>query len=166
MRKTILKLVFFLAFFVFCSRPTLAWLDCPYGKINDSYPGLCELYIDTNENQICDQSEPAPETITGGEALSFYLIFFTLVFYFLHWYLISKTKLPKKFKWLNKASFRYFWNIVLLLSFLPTAVSSILLLLKVRSSFLSSLHNQAGIVFVTVALLHLFVRLRYFLKKP
>lgn len=142
-----------------------AWLDCPYGKINEPFPGSCELYIDTNENQICDYSESAPGNNLKEGKLPFYLIFFTLAFYFLHWHAVNKTKLPKKFKWLNQASFRYFWNLVLLLSFLPTAVSSILLLLKVRSSFLPFLHNQTGIVFVTMAFLHLLARFRYFLKK-
>ena len=41
-----------------------AWDDCPKG-ITDSaceYPGICRLYVDTNNNNICDHSEPAPET--------------------------------------------------------------------------------------------------------
>ena len=38
-----------------------AWDDCPKGLVNDEYPGNCSLYIDTDENGICDHSEPAPE---------------------------------------------------------------------------------------------------------
>jgi len=38
-----------------------AWDDCPKGLVNDEYPGSCSLYIDTDENGICDHSEPAPE---------------------------------------------------------------------------------------------------------
>ena len=38
-----------------------AWDDCPEGMVNDEYPGSCPRYIDTDENGICDHSEPAPE---------------------------------------------------------------------------------------------------------
>jgi len=38
-----------------------AWDDCPKGLVNDEYPGICPRYIDTDENGICDHSEPAPE---------------------------------------------------------------------------------------------------------
>lgn len=140
----------------------IAWLDCPYGKINDPFPGSCELYIDTNQDLICDRSEPTPQTINPA----FYLIFLTLVFYFLHWYLVNQTKLSKKLKWLKKSFFCYFWNLILLLTFLATAISGVLLILGVKSAFLPSLHNQLGIVFVVIGFLHLFGRIQYFLRKP
>jgi len=46
---------------------SLAWDDCPYGITNSScyYPGYCSRYVDTNNNNICDHSEPAPESIGG-----------------------------------------------------------------------------------------------------
>ncbi|MBE9472097.1 MAG: hypothetical protein IMY75_08345 [Chloroflexi bacterium] len=31
---------------------------CPFGKVNDPYPGTCGRYVDANENGICDLSEP------------------------------------------------------------------------------------------------------------
>ena len=34
-----------------------AWNDCPYGLLNDPYPGQCPRYLDTNQNSICDHSE-------------------------------------------------------------------------------------------------------------
>ncbi|AXI25777.1 hypothetical protein CFE53_06445 [Methanofervidicoccus sp. A16] len=44
---------------------SLAWNDCSYGITNSSchFPGYCSRYIDTNNNNICDHSEPAPESI-------------------------------------------------------------------------------------------------------
>jgi len=50
----------------------LAWDDCPYGMTNSSchFPGYCSRYVDTNNNNICDHSEPAPESIgdpRGGD---------------------------------------------------------------------------------------------------
>lgn len=42
-----------------------SWDDCPFGETNSScvYPGDCGKYIDTNNNRICDRSEPSPGTI-------------------------------------------------------------------------------------------------------
>jgi len=40
---------------------TFAWDDCPYGLVNDPYPGECNKYIDTDDDGICDHSQPAPE---------------------------------------------------------------------------------------------------------
>jgi len=34
-----------------------AWNDCPYGLIDDPFPGSCPRYTDTNNNDICDHSE-------------------------------------------------------------------------------------------------------------
>ncbi|MBA2862689.1 hypothetical protein [Methanococcus maripaludis] len=48
---------------------THAWDDCPFG-VTDSdckFPGACGRYIDTNNNNICDHSEPVPE---NSETLS------------------------------------------------------------------------------------------------
>ena len=33
--------------------------ECPYGEVNDPYPGKCGRYIDENDNGICDNSEPS-----------------------------------------------------------------------------------------------------------
>ncbi|ADG13492.1 conserved hypothetical protein [Methanocaldococcus infernus ME] len=52
---TFLLLLFFLSYIY-------AWEDCPYGRVNCTYPGKCGLYIDTNHNGICDHSEPEPNT--------------------------------------------------------------------------------------------------------
>ena len=34
-----------------------AWNDCPYGTVDDPFPGQCPRYLDTNQNRICDHSE-------------------------------------------------------------------------------------------------------------
>ncbi len=44
------------------ARPQTA---CPYGLVNDPYPGECRNYVDNNSNGICDLSEPA--LIASGE---------------------------------------------------------------------------------------------------
>jgi len=47
--------------FIIGPLPVYAWDDCPKDKVNDPYPGDCARYIDTDNNGICDHSEPAPE---------------------------------------------------------------------------------------------------------
>lgn len=65
--------------FIFLLSPTnisgvigevYAWDDCPKGLVNDEYPGSCPSYIDTDENGICDHSEPAPEDRIGNQDLN------------------------------------------------------------------------------------------------
>lgn len=53
---------------------TSIWNTCPKGKVNDAYPGDCNDYIDTNNDRICDRSQPAPQstttpTVSTGSAL-------------------------------------------------------------------------------------------------
>ncbi|WP_064496614.1 hypothetical protein [Methanocaldococcus jannaschii] len=59
--KIINKIVAILLLFSILSL-SFAWNDCPYGRVNCTYPGECGRYIDTNHNGICDHSEPPPTT--------------------------------------------------------------------------------------------------------
>lgn len=38
-----------------------AWEDCPYGLVDDPFPGQCPRYVDSNQDGICDLSQPPPE---------------------------------------------------------------------------------------------------------
>ncbi len=41
---------------------------CPFGLVNDPYPGACRRYVDRNNNGICDLSEiPADGAIASAE---------------------------------------------------------------------------------------------------
>ncbi len=46
----------------------LAWDNCPKGLVNDPYPGACHRYVDTNEDGICDLSQPKPSETTTTSA--------------------------------------------------------------------------------------------------
>lgn len=149
----------------------LTWLDCPYSKVGDPYPGLCELYTDTNSNQICDHSEPASELlnfgrIAGSSISIFWPVLLPLVVYLVYWFLTFKVKRKEKGVWLNPIAFRYFWNLVLLALFLLTAITSLILLFGTSSSSLAFWHNQIGVALVVIALLHLLFRVKYYLKPP
>jgi len=55
------NLVFALLLLLLLPMTTFAWDDCPFGKVDDHYPGDCNKYIDTDDDGICDRSQPAPE---------------------------------------------------------------------------------------------------------
>ncbi|GIU69319.1 MAG: hypothetical protein KatS3mg002_0555 [Candidatus Woesearchaeota archaeon] len=53
MRKLLLLLFLLLSFSVYAVET-----ECPFGLVNDTAPGQCARYVDTNYNEICDLSEP------------------------------------------------------------------------------------------------------------
>jgi hypothetical protein len=46
-----------------------AELSCPNGQVNDTYPGDCALYTDTNQDKICDYSQEIVNTQIPAEDL-------------------------------------------------------------------------------------------------
>jgi len=40
-----------------------AQYDCPFGEVNDPYPGDCGRYIDTDNTGYCDHSEPPQKIV-------------------------------------------------------------------------------------------------------
>lgn len=55
------KMIFALTLLLLIPSIILAWDDCPYGEVNCPAPGDCSRYIDTDNDGICDRSQPAPE---------------------------------------------------------------------------------------------------------
>jgi len=55
------KIIFVLLLLLLLPATVFAWDDCPFGNVNDTYPGDCNRYIDTDNDGICDYSQPAPE---------------------------------------------------------------------------------------------------------
>ncbi|MFC1871631.1 hypothetical protein ACFLYF_04450 [Chloroflexota bacterium] len=43
------------------------WDDCPRGETNCVYPGECRSYVDTNNDGICDRSQPPPQSSTDRD---------------------------------------------------------------------------------------------------
>ncbi|KYC45909.1 MAG: quinol dehydrogenase membrane component [Candidatus Methanofastidiosum methylothiophilum] len=64
MKKTLVFLLTFLIINTIGFNFIYSWDDCPFGEKDSScvYPGDCGKYIDTNNNRICDRSEPSPLT--------------------------------------------------------------------------------------------------------
>ena len=42
-----------------------AWNDCPYGLLNDPFPGQCRHYIDSGGDGLCDLSQVAASSTTS-----------------------------------------------------------------------------------------------------
>lgn len=61
MKKLAVTVVIIILSFFLTPGTTFAWDDCPKGLVNDPYPGECVRYIDTDNDGICDHSQPAPE---------------------------------------------------------------------------------------------------------
>jgi hypothetical protein len=57
MKKLILVLVFAL---MLPGVMADVWGDCPFGEVDDTYPGNCGSYVDSNGDSICDYSQPEP----------------------------------------------------------------------------------------------------------
>ena len=53
------KIIFVLILLVLISANGLAWNDCPYGEV--LCEGKCGLFIDTDNDRICDHCQLAPE---------------------------------------------------------------------------------------------------------
>jgi hypothetical protein len=67
--RTILTLLVVAGFLWMGTASVLAWDDCPLGLVNDPYPGACPRYIDTNNDGICDHSQPDPALSVATESV-------------------------------------------------------------------------------------------------
>lgn len=170
--------VFLLLAFLF-SKPLLvfAWSDCPFGKVNDPFPGSCARFLDSDNDGICDHSQPAPgerlktevqkennqrEQKTGKEYNLGIISFILLLAYGISSWLVKAKKI-------KLTAHRKIWNVFLALSFLLTALSGILLVLRVSYGIdlkfpLETLfwHVETGIVFILIAVFHFAWHLPYY----
>ena len=55
------KIISILILLILIAGATLAFEDCPHDEADCAFPGECSRYIDTDDDGICDKSQPAPE---------------------------------------------------------------------------------------------------------
>jgi len=164
-----------------------AWNDCPYGTVNDPFPGQCPRYIDTNQNNICDHSESPSSgsinnTSTTGQVdtsannknsnTSFSdiqnassvppenynlipLTITTIILYLITYLLYLEDRLIRSF-------YYSIWKYVLMVSFLATGVTGLILTIFINYGIQSPWnltidfwHAEFAIVMVVSTLLHL-----------
>lgn len=178
--------ILFLILVVFVLPNTLLafdWGECPFGNVNDPYPGLCGRFRDLDQDGLCDLSQTKPEVrgtqmVDGnrqGKMDKYNIILITvlvLLFYGLSEYLVYVRKERKTWwlPWCTPKNVRWFWNVVLLWSFIVVLITSLILLFelsgwikptKINYSFW---HIEAGIVMIELCVVHVVKRWRHFVR--
>jgi len=170
--------LFFGAFLIFAMISFVSAVDCPLGIVNDSYPGDCGKYIDSNKDKICDLSQEAnvltpsenlvlPKSDVSVKDVDYYFIPIILVvslLYFLTFYLVKTKKI-------SLMVHRKIWNFALLISFIILAILSVLLVLRIQynisvlnewRNFMLFWHVELGIIFCVISLFHILWHLAYY----
>lgn len=177
------KIIFALLLSILIPATTLAWDDCPHGEIDCPAPGDCNRYVDTDNDGICDHSQPAPEDrniettniqvandknlITNNKqnTMTYHLIpisLFLIIFY-------AITRILVKKKNISVVNHKKIWNVLLLISFLISGILGIVLIIEINfgTKFLLPFnilfwHVEIGIAMFIICMLHIIERWNYF----
>ncbi|MDY6787920.1 MAG: hypothetical protein SVK54_07330 [candidate division WOR-3 bacterium] len=168
-----MKLMFSALFLIIAITAAGEETYCPFGLVNDSFPGECVRYIDEDSDSICDYSqidENTPDNEFNGQSDSIddkYQLKIMLPIWFALFILTVPGKRNKlvKYRHVNQ-----FWNWVLLASFIITAGTSVLLLgaeysvidLWAKESLY--MHNLFGTVFILSSFSHIYLKWNYYLN--
>jgi len=128
-------------------------MTCPRGLQNDPFPGLCRQYIDQNYDGYCDLSQSVVQSTTpaipsASSSRPDLLLVVCLLAPPLIYTFTSKHKI--------------FWNLVLLFSFIVTAVTSVFYVFGQNSPLIYRQHLILGCLMVSVSFCHLLWHWRYF----
>lgn len=159
-----MKRIFLFVFLIFFVSNLLA-LDCPKGLVNEAYPGSCSLYTDTNGDGLCDLSQEINSVTDISFSSNYHFILITILSIFA--YSISYFYFRKKE---NLLLHKKIWNVLLLISFIFTALTSLIYLLvfDVGLNFAYSIksvsfwHVEIGLIMILISLFHTFWHLAYF----
>jgi len=159
-----------------------AWDDCPFGYEDEPYPGTCWRYVDENNDGICDhsQSEPTEETqdestegnsnsIKKHESTRFPVLL--MVSFIIILFLIIILKSLVKRKKISNSKEKIIFNILMLIFFIPSAITGVLLLLITNMKILielgqnlTQLHNISSLFFMWISGYHIIWHTKYYLK--
>ncbi len=176
--------------FLFSANTVYAWENCPFGEINEPYPGTCGRYIDTDNDGICDLSQSAPEdrvvsndsqnddnteastetstpTLSTTSRLNYFFIPIALVLSLLYGVTLLLSKNGK----IKKNQHKKIWNVLLLITFLVSGIFGIILSIVIsyglRLSFYADLlfwHVEFGIAMAMISIFHLGWHWKYYKK--
>lgn len=152
--------------------PLALAVDCPRGIENDPYPGICNLYTDSNNNQICDLSEEDSvlseaeiENVQTANKREYYFLQIAIVMIIV--YAVSFILSRKGV--ISPVRHKKFWNLLLLVSFLGVGISGILLVLRISFGLNGNLginmlfwHVETGIAMTLIAIFHILWHFSYF----
>ena len=183
------KIIFTLMLLSIIPTTVLAWDDCPQGEV--FCEGKCGLFIDTDNDGICDRSQSAPEDRNSGttnnqateeeihdlisgkdlktnnkqhkKAYHFLLISIFLILLYLISHILSKKKI------ISIVNHRKIWNIMLLITFLISGLLGILLVIKINFGTVIPLpfnilfwHVEVGIAMFVISIFHILWHWTYF----
>lgn len=160
--------IFSCLLFIFFTSSVLAY-DCPFGRINDPFPGSCALYTDQNNDGLCDNSQNIlGVTEINIQPINYYI--WQIIGLFIIFQLIGISLI--EYNKLNKIQWRKINNYVLLVSFLVVLVTGLLLLANLSDLIYSHnlrtinwLHIESGLIMILFSLEHVLRRWRSFLIK-
>ncbi len=152
---------------------SISAVDCPFGIVDEAYPGTCARYIDTNADNLCDLSQEVVSSCSlQGNAIEvksikveYYMWQIALVLvlmYALGLYLVKKEKIT---------SFHHkkFWNVLLLVTFVITAFTSIFALLRLNYNLVFSFpvnivfwHIEIGWAMLVISIFHTLWHIKYY----
>jgi hypothetical protein len=179
--------IIFLSFFLlFLSSNSYAWDDCPFGYKDDPYPGLCWRYIDTDKDGICDHSQfekiNYEEELVNNSNLESKIqntnkikenknLIILVISFFIIFILFLVIKYLVKIQKLSSKKENIFWNLLLLIFFLPSALTGIILVLMVNFTILREigfnfieLHSYTSFFFMWISGYHLTRYRKYYIK--
>jgi hypothetical protein len=171
---TIKTIIIALLVLILIPTTVLAWDDCPHGEV--LCEGKCGLFVDTDNDGICDRSQPAPEnrnniietqkpkTANKSEKMYHLLpISLFLIILYLITHILSKKKI------ISIVNHRKIWNILLLITFLISGILGILLVIRINFGIVVSLpfkilfwHVEAGIAMFVISIFHALWHWAYF----
>jgi len=159
------------------------WGECPFGNVDDPYPGMCGRFRDLDSDGICDLSQTRPEdrgtvaVVQSDEDIiqdKYNVILITILVFSLYgltqYFTYLNSRGEERFKFYTQKNVRWIWNVVLLWSFIVVFITSIILLCqlsgwlgntKINYSFW---HIEAGLVMGLVTILHFLKRWKCFIK--
>ena len=172
---------FLLVILLITPSAAFAWEDCPFGLINDPYPGECSRYVDTDNDGICDLSQLAPgdrevlnitseikyknDIKTSIQNYNFLPISLILIFFYaLSSFLVKKEAI-------SLANDRKIWIFLLLITFLISGILGILWVIRLDFGWRISLpfnilfwHTETGIAMTVISIFHIIWHWPYFKK--
>jgi hypothetical protein len=166
---------------------TRAEEDCPFGYRQDPYPGKCWRYVDTNNDGICDLSqslstsspqEPNENSTYNSNISTITQLWhenknlLTVIVSFISIFLVSfTTKLLTKRRILSSLKEKIIWNVLLLIFFLPSGITGIILILMPSLPFLQEisvnfvdLHSYSSFFFLWISGYHILWHTKYYMN--
>ncbi len=180
-KKTLLTFGLVLILIALSSK-SLAWDDCPFGYEDEEYPGTCWRYIDTNNEGICDhsQSDPTEEKkleneegniSTLDQEINIRFPILLIISFVITLVLILILKIFVKKGKITNSKEKIIFNILLLIFFIPSAITGVVLLFMTNMRILinlgpsfTQLHNISSLFFMWISGYHIICHTRYYMK--